>query len=194
MILVLSGRWSDEDKRSALITLSQFVLRRETYGIREDLHKNVVEIAVFLSSSGGKPVNLDDLKGTLKTELFGIQLPDSVMTQTINALVKENRVERIHHDELVITNSRIAQIERQKQEHTSMVHRTESRSINPSLSRRCHPVLKIKTEARTSTSSQNTTLPIHIPPHPPTTDLGDSVTFAFSHILVVWLVVLGICI
>jgi hypothetical protein len=125
--LSILGDLSDEDKRSALITLSQFVLRRETGEIREDLYKNVVEAAVFLGTKKTKLLSLPELEKVLEVELFGVKLPGAVLKRTINSLLREKRVEEDANDLLRVNDERKLQLAQDMQVQNTLAERIEEK-------------------------------------------------------------------
>jgi hypothetical protein len=116
-----------EDKRSALITLSQFVLRRESGEIREDLYKNVVEAAVFLGTKKTKLLSLPELEKVLETELFGVKLPSAILKRAIDSLLKDKRVEEAANDLLRVNDERKLQLGQDMQAQNVLAERIEEK-------------------------------------------------------------------
>jgi hypothetical protein len=119
-----------EDKRSALITLSQFVLRREAGEIREDLYKNVVETAVFLGTKKTRLLSLPELERVLETQLYGVKLPGTVLKRTIDSLVADKRVEIGANDLLRVNDERKLQLEQDMQTQKLVAERVEEKLLD----------------------------------------------------------------
>jgi len=114
-----------DDKRSAVIALAQYVLRRESSRIREDLYENVIETAIFLGTQEDESLDLAGLERTLEAKLLGIKLPTGLMTRTIEDLVKSNRVKRTPDNGFAITEVRKAQISGQIEEQRALADAVE---------------------------------------------------------------------
>jgi hypothetical protein len=119
-----------EDQHSALITLSQFVLRREAGEIRDDLYKNVVEAAVFLGTKKVKLLSIPELEKVLETELFGVKLPSAVLKHTIDSLLKEKRIEEAANNLLHVNDERKLQLEQDMQAQNTLAKRIEAKLSN----------------------------------------------------------------
>jgi hypothetical protein len=103
------------------------VLRRESTSIREDLHENVIETAIFLGTQEVGSLDLRGLGRTLETKFLGIKLPTLLMTRTIEMLEKSNRVKRSPDNRLALTEERKIQIAKQIAEQRSLADKIENR-------------------------------------------------------------------
>jgi hypothetical protein len=79
--------WLDKDKRSALVTLSQFVLRGETAEIRDDLYRNVIETVLLVGNPDNRFLRISELDEVLRTKVFGISLHASLMSRIVDSLL-----------------------------------------------------------------------------------------------------------
>jgi hypothetical protein len=126
-VLGHSGDWAIDDKRLAIITLAQYVLRRESTSIREDLYENVIETAIYLGTQENRPLDLAGLERTLEAKLLGIKLPSALVTRTIEALERSNRVKRTPDNGLAVTETRKVQISEQIEEQRSLADGVEKK-------------------------------------------------------------------
>ena len=123
--MISSGYSLYDDKRASLITLSQFVLRKEADRIREDLHKNAIEAAIFLGTKENEYLSLVDLEKTLQTKLLGIRLHSSLIEQTINSLEREHKIEKTSDNRLRIIANRRVQLQQYRLEQEAIAKKVE---------------------------------------------------------------------
>lgn len=103
------------------------MLRRESTSIREDLYENVIETAIYLGTQEDRYLDMAGLERTLQTKLLGIKLPTPLMTRTIEALEKSNRVKRTPDNGLAVTETRKVQISEQIEEQRSVANVVEKK-------------------------------------------------------------------
>jgi hypothetical protein len=80
-----------EDRRKALIRISQFVLRDDIQKVRDDIQDNIVEIALYWSPSE-QEVSITEIKERLTKEL-DLTLTNSILTNITERLVKKSSLE-----------------------------------------------------------------------------------------------------
>lgn len=88
----MQNQFSEQEWRNALIILAQFVISGNRDNIRSDLHKNAIEIAVFLGTKDNKIITLSDIRKILLEDLWGIRLPSNIISETLKILESESRI------------------------------------------------------------------------------------------------------
>ena len=82
---------SEEEWRNALVTLSQFVFLGDKDYLRKDLHKNAIEIALFLNKEK-EPISYVGIQEIFQKELWNINLPLKIIETNARALSDEGKV------------------------------------------------------------------------------------------------------
>lgn len=72
---------SIEEKRKALIRVSQFVLEEEADKIRDDLREKIVETALFWGTRESEFVSLDKIAVLIDEEIRLVRFPNEVLDE-----------------------------------------------------------------------------------------------------------------
>lgn len=76
---------SPDEKKQALLRISQFVLREPTREVRESIFKRLLEIGIYLSEK----TILDDILDIIKKQFFGIELDKTISEKYLKQLLDE---------------------------------------------------------------------------------------------------------
>jgi len=83
---------SSEDRRKALIRISQFVMRDRINIIRDDLQENIVEMAFYWGTTGGQGVLKDKINDLVASQIYLVQFPTFILQEILDRLVTKNRL------------------------------------------------------------------------------------------------------
>jgi len=112
------SRFSQKEWRNALVTLAQFVMRGNRDNVREDLHKNAVEIAIFLGTQEKRSISLSEIRQILVEDLWGIRLPSQAISAVLAALEGDGRI-KIVFDKISLTDERREEMKKIQQKYLS---------------------------------------------------------------------------
>jgi hypothetical protein len=85
------------DSKGALISLSQFVFRKEADELREGLYDGLVQLAIFLSGSEG--LSSSEIQGVISKQYSKIQLHQSFVDDSVRRLVRNRTIfQRRYYD------------------------------------------------------------------------------------------------
>ena len=111
---------SPENRRKALIRISQFVLRDEIQKTRDELQENIVEMALFWGTME-EGVPFHQINGILRTELYFIEFPDFVLTEILERLLNKKRME-LQKGKYILKESRRSEISKAVKENELVVN------------------------------------------------------------------------
>lgn len=84
---------SEQERVSALMDISQYVLCDNREDIRSSIQKNAVEIALFIGSqSKSQGLNIKEIDQILIHQLFGIRLPVKTTMGILRILESEGKI------------------------------------------------------------------------------------------------------
>ena len=89
-ISFLRGR-STEEKKQALLRISQFVLRTPSGEVRESIYKPLLEIGMLLLENK-KRCDLDSILNVIKEQFFGILLDKEIADECLLQLQEEHNI------------------------------------------------------------------------------------------------------
>lgn len=83
----------DEEKRKALIRISQFVLGDQIDEVRDDLQENIVEMALFWGTKEDQFVSKEKAAELVQKEIYLIDFPDLILDAILSRLLTKGTVE-----------------------------------------------------------------------------------------------------
>jgi len=116
----LSLEVQPEERKEALIRISQFVVRDEINKIRDDLQNDIVEMALYWNPASEQGVLREEMNDLIKRELYVIQFPDTVLDVILKRLVENERIE-IKDSRYFIIDKRREKISERVQENRAVV-------------------------------------------------------------------------
>ena len=118
---------SAEEKKQALLRISQFVLRTPSGEVREGIYKRLLEIGIFLLQKE-KKCDLDKVLNSITENFFGIYLNKEAANKYLLNL-QEERTIRIENGRYILDEKRISQIEDYSKKSLSLVTSMEKKLI-----------------------------------------------------------------
>jgi hypothetical protein len=97
-----------DEKKQALLKISQFVLREPSEHVRESIYKRMMEIGIYLSQKHA--CTLEDVLDVIERQFFGIKLERSVAEECLGKL-KEDGAIRVENGGYILQEDRRTQIE-----------------------------------------------------------------------------------
>lgn len=94
---------SPEEKKQALLRISQFILREPSANVRESLYKKLLMTGIYLLGKSKKEVA--DILDIIEKQFFGVKLESSIAEECLSQLVKEQIVE-IEYGEYLLGEKR----------------------------------------------------------------------------------------
>lgn len=107
-----ASKLNPEERREALIRISQFVLRDDLSKTREDLQKNIVEMGIFWADQATSKKKINEI---LIEKLNVIEFPEPYLSEILRTLLEENRV-RTKNGKYRLTDWRRKEIEAESEE------------------------------------------------------------------------------
>lgn len=113
---------SEEEKRRALIRISQFVLRDEIQNVRDELQENIVEMALFWGTTEGQAVEMEEITELVKEELFILTLPEYILQRNLSGLLSKESVRIVEGDKYCLKKSRRKKLAELVQENNAKIY------------------------------------------------------------------------
>lgn len=118
---------SAEEKKQALLRISQFVLRTPSGEVREDVYKRLLEIGILLSEKE-KRCDLEGILDVIKEQFFAILLDKETAGKCLFQLQEEHNI-KIENGKYFLEEKRKSQIEDFSKKSLSLVASTETKLI-----------------------------------------------------------------
>lgn len=83
---------SENEKKQALLRISQYVLRESSKNARESIYKRMLEVGVYLIERNGKEAGKKDILEIIKKQFFGIKLDEEIADEYLEELKKEGNL------------------------------------------------------------------------------------------------------
>lgn len=126
-ISVLRGMLPNE-KKQAILRMSQFVLREPSANLRDSLYRGSLEIAVYLSNKNGK-MGIDGLLNILEKQFFGIKLEKEIAEDYLKQMEKEGTI-KSEDGGYLLQDERKSQIESYSKRSLSVLSSCETAFID----------------------------------------------------------------
>ena len=113
----------DVNKKETLIRISQYIFRKETKKVREDLQDSIVENALYLS--GNRGLTIDEIGSVIHQELE-LSFPSLLITKSLNRLLNVKKTVQIKGSRYFLKKERIAEIRQIVKERRDALDRIET--------------------------------------------------------------------
>lgn len=116
-----------EERKQALLKISQFILRKPSGEVRDSIYKKLLEIGIYLLERKEK-VEVENILDVIEEELFGVRLDEKIAKEYLNELMEENLIDYIN-GKYVLDRERRSEIADYSTVTLDLVYRTEDKFI-----------------------------------------------------------------
>jgi hypothetical protein len=119
---------SIDEKKQAILRISQFVLREPSANIRDSLYRRILEIGVYLYEKNPDKKGLDGILDLIEKQFFGIRLEKEVAEEYLRQLENEGLV-NVENGEYTLQEEKRCQIENYSKAALALVSSCETNFI-----------------------------------------------------------------